>query len=82
MTHLTWVRWDDASYERGEKEPKEFIGKAKLETAGLWAAEDDETISLALDREVGEETFRHIAHIPKKLILKRRDFRFGPKERR
>jgi hypothetical protein len=62
---LVYVRWFDASYQRGECTEDELVPVVELESAGLLVAESDQTISLALDRYDEDGSWRHIEHIPK-----------------
>jgi len=62
---LVHVRWFDASYQRGECSPTELCPLIELESAGLLAAEDERTISIALDWCASEGVWRYIQHIPK-----------------
>ena len=39
--------------------------KVEIESAGLLVREDEEFISLALDKYDGDQTWRYIEHIPK-----------------
>jgi hypothetical protein len=62
---VVWVRWFDASYQRGECSTEDLVTRVELESAGLLVREDEESISLALDRYDGDERWRYIEHIPK-----------------
>jgi hypothetical protein len=62
---ILWVRWYDASYQRGECTEEELVPKVEIESAGLLVREDEEFISLALDKYDGDQTWRYIEHIPK-----------------
>jgi hypothetical protein len=62
---VVWVRWFDASYQRGECSDDELQPTVELESAGLLVREDEDSISLALDRYEVDGTWRHIEHIPK-----------------
>lgn len=62
---VAWVRWLDASFQRGECTDDELVPRVELESAGLLAAETDETISIALDRYEADGVWRYIQHIPK-----------------
>ena len=61
---LAYVRWFDASYQRGECTLDEMVPRVEIESAGILVFEDDETISIALDRYKSESTYRYIEHIP------------------
>lgn len=62
---LAWVRWFDASYQRGECTQDELVPRVEIESAGLLVQETDDTVSLALDWHEVDETWRYIEHIPK-----------------
>ena len=62
---LVWIRWYDASYQRGECSEDDLVPKVEIESAGLLIREDEEFISLALDRYENDHTWRYIEHIPK-----------------
>lgn len=59
------VKWFDASYQRGECTESELVRRVEIESAGLLVCEDEESISLALDRYDADGTWRYIQHIPK-----------------
>ena len=67
---LIWVRWFDASYQRGECTLDELNPRIELESAGLFVQEDENTLSIALDRYSDDQVWRYIEHIPKANILK------------
>lgn len=69
-TSIAWVRWFDASYQRGECSADELIPRVELETAGILVHEDNETISVALDRYSRDGVWRYIEHIPKVNVRK------------
>jgi len=69
---VVWVRWFDASYQRGECTVEELVPRVEIESAGLLVREDEETVSIALDYFDGDRTWRYIEHIPKVNI---RDYR-------
>jgi len=66
---LAWVRWFDASYQRGECTDQELVPRVEMESAGLLVQEDEESISIALDRYPEDGLWRYIEHIPKVNIL-------------
>lgn len=72
---LVYVRWTDASYQRGECSLADMVPRVEVESAGILVAEDDETISIALDHYAAESTWRSIEHIPKVLVVKVRRFK-------
>jgi hypothetical protein len=59
------VCWFDASYQRGECTDAELVPRAEIKSAGLLVCEDDESISIALDRYDADGLWRYIEHIPK-----------------
>ena len=67
---IAWVRWFDASYQRGECTEDELVTQVELESAGLLIREDEESISIALDQYDGDGTWRYIEHIPKVNVRK------------
>lgn len=66
---LVWVRWFDASYQRGECADDELVKRVEMESAGLLVSEDDDVVSLALDRYSRDGLWRHIEHIPQVNIV-------------
>lgn len=70
---LTYVRWLDASYQRGECCEHELCEEVYLHTAGILVRETDRVVSVAMDRYDAEGTWRHIQHIPKGMIVGRKD---------
>jgi hypothetical protein len=71
---IAFVRWFDASYQRGECTIDELVTRVEIESAGLLVREDEESISLAIDRYSEDETWRYISHIPKVNVLEIRRF--------
>lgn len=67
---LVWVRWFDASYQRGECTDDELVTTVELESAGLLVREDEESVSIALDQYSKDGTWRYIEHIPKVNVLR------------
>ncbi len=63
------MKWFDASYQRGECNDQELVCRVELESAGLLVREDEESISIALDRYPLDGTWRYIEHIPKVNVL-------------
>ena len=70
--NIAWVRWFDASYQRGECTIDEFVPRVEIESAGLLVHEDEESVSLALDSYVEDSTYRYIEHIPKVNVIEMR----------
>ena len=67
---IAYVRWFDASYQRGECDLSEMNTRVELESAGLLVREDEESISIALDKYKDDGTWRYIEHIPKVNVLR------------
>jgi hypothetical protein len=65
LTTSAWVRWFDASYQRGECAREDLVPRVEIQSAGLLIHEDDESISLALDQYDKDQVWRYIEHIPK-----------------
>lgn len=75
---VTFVKWFDSSNQVGNwgpLRPEEFVTRVILYSAGILAAEDEDDVSLAIDHYDGAKTYRHIVHIPKVNIIKRRDIK-------
>lgn len=72
---VVFVRWFDASYQRGECTDDELNPIVEMQSAGLLVREDADTLSIALDRYDGDRTWRHIEHIPKVNVRKVKRFR-------
>jgi hypothetical protein len=66
---LVFVRWLDASFQAAECTDDELNPGIIVESAGILAREDDESISLALDSYPQQGIWRRIQHIPKPFIL-------------
>jgi hypothetical protein len=62
---IAWVKWFDASYQRGECTDDELVPRVEIESAGLLVHEDKESVSIALDRYDADGAWRYIEHIPK-----------------
>lgn len=72
---IVWVKWFDASYQRGECADVDLVPRVELESAGLLVREDKESVSIALDHYTDDATWRYIEHIPKVNILRMRRMR-------
>jgi hypothetical protein len=72
---LVFVRWLDASFQADECTDDELHPGIIVESAGILAREDDESISLALDLYPQQGIWRRIQHIPKPFILELRKVR-------
>jgi hypothetical protein len=64
------VKWEDASYQRGECTIDELVPRVCIETVGILVREDDKTISVALDWHEDDKVWRYIQHIPKVNVKK------------
>jgi hypothetical protein len=60
-----YVKWFDTTYQHGE------LTKDCVETVGIYLGEGKRHITLAMD-SMGDEYYRHICHIPKVNIMKKR----------
>jgi hypothetical protein len=69
---LVYVRWFDASYQRGEVTDDELVDRVELESAGLLVRETKEAVSIALDRYEHDGVWRYVQHIPKVNVLELR----------
>lgn len=71
---LIFIKWDDASYQEGPF----FIGNLKqgiiLHTAGHLVQETDTHYSVAMDYYEEEGTWRHVTHIPKRMVVEVQKF--------
>ena len=71
---LVFVRWLDASFQESECTDDELHPGVIVESAGILAREDKESISLALDSYPQQGIWRRVQHIPKPFILELRRF--------
>jgi len=69
---MVYVRWFDASYQNADCSADNFNTRVELETAGWLAAQDAETVSVAMEHYEAHETWRHVTHIPRVNIIKLR----------
>ena len=67
-----YIKWFDASYQRGECTEEELNPSVVIESAGLLVKETATTVTIALDRYADNGTWRYIEHIPRCNILKMR----------
>lgn len=67
-----FVRWLDASFQASECTIDELHPGIIVESAGILAREDDDSISLALDSYPQQGIWRRTQHIPKPFILELR----------
>ena len=71
-----WVKWKDATFSGGRFEsPKEITKYIILETAGILANEDRESLSVSIQYRSDEHSYRDTLSIPKSLIIQRRVLR-------
>lgn len=69
---LLYVEWLDASYQEGPLSEEDFEPRVVLVSAGLLAREDDETLTLASDYDPRSGEWRHVSHIPKVNVVRRK----------
>ena len=69
---LAYVEWLDASYQEGPLAEDDFEPRVVLVSAGLLAREDDETITVATDYDARADEWRHVSHIPKVNIVRKK----------
>jgi len=69
---LLYVEWVDASYQEGPLAEDDFEPRVVLVSAGLLAREDDESLTLASDYDPRTGEWRHVSHIPKVNVVRRR----------
>lgn len=69
---LAYVEWLDASYQEGPLGEDDFEPRVVLVSAGLLAREDDETITLATDYDGRNGEWRHVSHIPKVNVIRKK----------
>lgn len=62
---IAYIRWFDASYQRGELTEDEIEPRVELESAGLLIRKDRNTVSIAIDHYRDDGSWRHIANIPR-----------------
>lgn len=63
------IRWNDASYQRGELKTDEINPHCILESIGFLIKESKTHYSIGMDWDKDEETWRHILTIPKKMVI-------------
>jgi hypothetical protein len=69
---LAYVEWLDASYQEGPLGEDDFEPRVVLVSAGLLAREDDETITVASDYDARAGEWRHVSHIPKVNVVRKK----------
>ena len=66
---IIYVKLFDASYQRCECSDEELVPRVDIESAGLLGREDEESLSIALDRYEADGLWRYIEHIPKVNVI-------------
>lgn len=79
---VVYVEWLDASYQEGPLAEDELIPHVILFSAGVLIREDDKTVSLATDYCSPNGDWRHVSHIPKVNIIRRKFFNVPGKSRK
>jgi hypothetical protein len=64
------VEWVDASHDSTVGKPEDFEALVLLHSVGYLISNEDEHVSLAMERCVEEGTFRHVTHIPRSCVKK------------
>lgn len=64
-----YVKWFDASYQRGECDESDLIDHVVLHSFGILIRESDTSYSIAMDQYDADRTWRYIEHIPKVNVL-------------
>lgn len=79
-TTLVYVRWFDSSIFKGEQSALDEIdiGVSEMESAGLLLREDEQSITIALDRDVEDRTVRLLLCVPKVCVREMRRFTIAP----
>lgn len=72
---IAFVRWFDASFQESVCTEDELNPGIVIESAGIVAREDKDSISLALDCHPKQKTWRRILHVPKPYIIEIRRFK-------
>lgn len=67
---IVWIEWNDASYQTGELTLEELNPLIRLHSVGWLLREDDESISIAMERCDEQSTYRHVTHIPKVNVVR------------
>lgn len=66
---IAYIRWRDASFQAAECTDDELNPGIIVESAGIIAREDADSVSLALDFHPEQNLWRRILHVPKAYIL-------------
>lgn len=64
-----YIRWFDASYQRGECDESDLVDHVVLHSFGVLVRESEVSYSIAMDQYDGDKTWRYIEHIPKVNVL-------------
>jgi len=79
QTTIAYVRWFDSAIYKGDPcQPDQLTGTTENESAGILVSEDDNTITIALDRCLDTKDVRLVLCVPKANILSIRRFRASP----
>jgi hypothetical protein len=78
MPTLAYVRWADASFQRGEVSDDELVPRVEIESAGLLVREDADTVSIALDHYERDGLWRFVQHIPKVNVVRLKKVQVRP----
>ena len=68
---FVYIEWIDASYEEDIHDVNDMLGTIPSNLCGFLLAETDDTLSIAMEYYPKLDTWKHICHIPKCLIIKR-----------
>jgi len=69
---IAYVRWSDAAFQDESVRLQYFDNECILEEVGILVRETPTHISLAMDYNASDDSYRHVCHIPKKMILEMR----------
>ena len=69
---IAYVRWRDAGFQDGSVRLYSFDDECVIEEVGILARETATYVSLAMDYNAADESYRNVAHIPKGMILEMR----------
>jgi hypothetical protein len=78
-TTIVYVRWFDSAIYKGEACHPDLLGGAcENESAGVLVREDDDSITIALDRCLDTGDVRLVLCVPRANVLSVRRFRASP----
>jgi len=66
---IAYVRWCDASYQRGEITKSEVVPHIELESVGMLIRQDADTVSIGLDYNPLDKSWRFVLNIPRANIV-------------